>query len=160
MEETLEIFERLGEVKGQAQCLNQLVWLFWYSTDVDAAEKAALRMIDLLPEEGQELFACDLYLTLGRIYEFKGEKDEAVHHFETALSLASTYNRREEPFWIHRSLADLFRDEGEFDYANAHTERANSHAIDYAYKRGRAMQMQTKVRFSSSSSASHALFSH
>ena len=158
MEEALEIFERQGEVKGQTQCLIQLVWLFWYRMQIDAAEKAALRAVDLLSEEGQEFIVCDLHQILGKLYQRKGEKQKAIHHFETALRLASTYNGHDEPFWIHCNLADLFRKEGDFVNANAHTERANSHVIDYAYKRGRAMRMQTKVRFPPSPPASRALF--
>ena len=155
MEETLEIFDQLGEVKGQTQCLNQLVWLFWCRTEIDAAEEATLRAVDLLlAEKGQEFLVCGLHQILGRVYQYKGEKNKAIHHFETALSLASTYNGHDEPFWIHCYLAEVFRREGEFDDANTHTEQANSYAIDYAYKRGRAMQMQTKVRFSPTPCAS------
>ena len=157
MEEALEIFERLGDVKGQTQCFNELVRLFWYQKRIDDAEKAGLRAVDLLSEKGQEPLVCGLHQILGRIYRYEREEQKAIHHFETALRLASTYNGRDEPFQIHCYLADLFRNKGEFDDANAHTERANSHAIDYAYKRGRAMQMQTKVRRSSSPFASHTL---
>ena len=158
MEEALEIFERLGDVKGQTQCLNQLVWLFWYRSQFGAAEKVALRAVDLLSGIGQEFLVCDLHQILGKIYKKRGEKEKAIHHLETALRLASTYNGRDEPFWIHYFLADLFRREGDFVNANAHIEQVNSHAIDHAYKRSRAIQMQTKVRFSSSPPASHALF--
>ena len=158
MEEALETFERLGEVKGQAQCLNELVRLFLYRMQIGAIENAALRAVDLPSGKGQEFLVCSLHQILGKVYLCKGEKKKAIHHFEMALRLASTYNGHDEPFWIHCLLAEVFHEEGDFVNANAHTEQANSHAIDYAYQRGRAMQIQTKVRFSSSPPVSHALF--
>ena len=158
MEEALEIFDQLGEVKGQVRCLNQLVWLFLYRLQIGASGKTALRVVDLLSEKGQELPVCDLHQTLGITYQYEGENEKAIHHFETALRLASTYNGRDEQFWIHHHLANLFYKEEDFVNADAHIEQANSHAIDYAHKRGCAMQMQTKVRFSPSPPASHVLF--
>ena len=148
MEEALKIFEQLGEIKGQAQCLNELVWLLLGDGQFDAAEKAALRAVDLLSEKGQEFIVCELHQILGKIYKGKRENKKATHHFETALRLASTCNGHDGPFWIHHDLAEVFRNEGEFDDADAHIQQANSHAIGHAFKRGRVMQMQTKVRFS------------
>ena len=84
----MEIFERIGEVKGQAQCWNDLAWLLLGENQYDAAEKAAFRAIDLLKEKGQEFLVCDLHLILGVIYGGK----KAIHHYETALGIASAFN--------------------------------------------------------------------
>lgn len=146
--EALGIFERNGQVKGQAQCWNDLASLLFGDGQLNAAEKAAFRAIDLLTEKGQELLVCDPHQILGMIYRRKDEKNKAVRHFETTLGIVSPFNNHDELFWIHHDLADLFYDKGEFDDAYyAHIERANSHAVDDAYKRGRVVKIQHQVRF-------------
>ena len=147
--EALEIFERTGEVKGQAQCWNDLAWLLLGESQYNAAEKAAFHAIDLLTEKGQEFLVCGLHQILCVVYGIK-DKEKVIHHFEMALGIASAFNGHDEAFWIHCYLADLFRKQGEFDNANAHIERANSHAVNDAHKRGRVVQMQAEVMFSSS----------
>jgi hypothetical protein len=49
---------------------------------------------------------------------------QAIDHYETALGIASSSNWHGEQFWILCSLAELFRDQGRFDDAHAHVERA------------------------------------
>ena len=87
-------------------------------------------------EEGQERVACRLRRVLGEVYRCKGEKEEAIYHFETALAIAFPPNFREALFWIHHSLALLFCDEDEFDVANTHIELAKLHAVSDAYQLG------------------------
>ena len=127
------------------QCFGDLAWLFFDDKQLDAAEDAAYRAIDLIAEKGQEFDLCQLHRVLGNIYRSKGNKRKAVHHFKTALGIASPPNWREELFWIHYFLAEVFRDEDEFDEANAHVEQAKSHAVDSLYNLGRAMELQAKV---------------
>ena len=143
--EALEIYERRGGAEGQAQCLNQLAWLFFDAQQSDAAENAASRAMDLATEEDQEYLLCQLHRVLGKIYHRKGEKTLAAHYFETALGIASPPNWNEELFWTHHSLAELFGSEEEFDDANAHIEKARTHAAGDAYRLGRAMEMQANV---------------
>jgi tetratricopeptide (TPR) repeat protein len=158
--ESFSLFQRTGNTYEQAICLKQLAWLFFDAKQLDAAEEAASRAIHLIEEKGQELLLCQLHQVLGATHHSKGEKERAVHHFETSLEIASTFNWHGLLFWNHCSLANLFRDEGESDNANAHIERAKYHAVDYAYKLGCAMQMQAEVRGSFSQPAPHSLFSH
>ena len=143
--EALEISERVGYTKGQAQCLNKLAGLLFDDKQLDAAERAASRAMDLLPEKGEEFLACDLRLLLGDIYRSKGEKKKALHHFEKALEIASPSNWDEIQFWLHYSLAELFRDEREFDDANTHVEQAKSYAGDGSYRLGRAVHLQANI---------------
>ena len=143
--EALEIFERIGDETGQAQALLELGCLFFDGDQLDAAENATSRGIKFISEEGQEYLFCKFTQALGFIYRSKGEKEKAIHHFETALRIASSPNWRDVLFWNHLDLVLLFRDAGEFDDANTHIERAKSHAIDDAYKLGRAMKMQADV---------------
>ena len=140
--EASEIFERLGEAAGQAGCLIKLALLLHSDNQLDAAEKAASRAIDLLPEKGQQLRLCQGHRTLGTIYQFKGKKDQAIHHLEVALEIASPLNCDSELFWVHYSLADLFCGQGRLNDAHTHIERAKSHAINNAYLLARATVMQ------------------
>jgi tetratricopeptide (TPR) repeat protein len=141
----LEISERIDDTVGQGWCLNDLAWLLFSCQRLDAAEDAASRAIDLLMEKGQETIICQLHRVLGMIYQSNGEKTKAVHHFETALGIASPFDWHEELFWTHFTLAEMFLDEAEFDDASARIERAKSHAADGSYKLARAMDMQARV---------------
>ena len=143
--EALEIYERLGETSGQAKCLNILALLYLDDKQVDAAKDSASRAVDLVPEKGGERFLCKLHDVLGGICQSKGETEEAIHHFKTALDIATPFNWHDTQFWIHYALASLFRDERKFDDANTHIERAKSHAVDKAYHLCRAIEMQALV---------------
>jgi tetratricopeptide (TPR) repeat protein len=79
------------------------------------------------------------------VHRTKGEKEKAIHHFRTALAIASPPKWDNEPFWNHYHLAGLFSNEGEFDDANGHVELAKSYAVDDLYNMGRTMHMQADV---------------
>ena len=147
VKEALEIFERIGDIKEQALCLYHLAHLLFDDKQLDAAENAASRAIALTTEKGQEYAVCNLHWVLGRIHHSKGEKEKAVHHFETGFKIATPFNWHPVLFWIHYSLAELFCDEREFDDANTHTERAKSHAMDgtLPHELGEATRMQAVV---------------
>ena len=141
-EEALEIHKRLGDTVAQVQQLKNLARLLYDDGQLDAAEKAASRAINLLPEKGQELLVCQCHRVLGNIYRSKGKKKKAIHHYETALGIASSFGWDEELFWIHYSLAELFCAQGRFDDGHVHIEHAKSHAAGDKYKLGRAMELQ------------------
>ena len=144
-EEALEIFKRLGNTGKQAGCLNALARSLLDDDQLDAAEDATLRNIELLPEQGEEFRLCKFHRLLGNIYNSKGEKEKAIHHFETALAIASPFNWQGQLFWIHEAMAELFRNEDEFDDANIHIKQAKSHTADDPYKLGRAVEMQARI---------------
>jgi len=153
----------MGETKQQTQCLNQLAWLLFSDKQLDAAEDAASRTITLITEKGQEYTVCQLHHVLGRIHHTKGEKKKAIRHFEAVLRIASPFDWHGIQFWAHCSLAELFSGEHEFDDAHAHVKRAKPHAVNDAYKLGRATHTQAIVWYrqrrleDSKSEASHAL---
>jgi tetratricopeptide (TPR) repeat protein len=142
--EALAILERIDHPE-QANCLSFLARLLLADQQLDAAENAASRALDLIEEKGQEFRACHLHRLLGNIHLSKGEKEKAIHHFKTALGIASPPNWHDELFWNHYYLAGLFRDEKELDEANAHITQAKSHAFDDTYKLGYAMQLQASI---------------
>ena len=143
-EEALETFKRLGDRWEQAQCLDNLARLFLDDGQLDAAEDNVLREMDLL-EKTEEHSICQSHHLLGEIYRLKGERQKALHHFETALAIASPFNWQHELFWTHYSTARLFCDEDGFDDASAHIERAKSHTVNGAYLLARAMDMQAQI---------------
>jgi tetratricopeptide (TPR) repeat protein len=144
--EALEMFERAGKTTGQMQCLDILAWLYLDGEQLEAAENTTSHAIDLSTEKDQAYLVCDFHRILGMVHRYKGEKKQAIHHFETALGIASPPNWHEELFWIYHAFAELFCKEGEFDDANTHIERAKSHVLNDAYKLGRTMQMQAFIR--------------
>ena len=143
--EALAIYERMGVIEGQMRCFGDLARVLADDKQLDAAEDAANRAIDLIPEKGQEFLLCQLHRVLGKIYQSKGKKREGVQHLQTALGIASPPNWQDELFWIHYSLAELFRDEHEFDEANVHVDQVKSHAVDSPYYLGRATDLQARI---------------
>jgi tetratricopeptide (TPR) repeat protein len=143
--EAFEINQRLGTTMGQARCLIDLALLLRDDGQLDAAEEAGSRAIDLLPEKGQEWQVCHAHRLLGGVHRFKGERVKAIHHFEAALAIASPSNWYDQMCWIHYALAGLFLDEREFDSAHAHIGQAKSHAVNDPYNLGRAMESQARI---------------
>ena len=143
-EEALEMFKRLGDRQEQADCLDKLARLFLDDDQLDAAEDTVLRKMDLL-EKTEEHPICQSHHLLGEIYRLKGERQKALHHFETALTIASPFNWQYDLFWIHYNTAKLFYDEHGYDDASTHIERAKSHTVNDAYLLARAMKMQAQI---------------
>ena len=107
--EALEVHERLGYTIGQAQCLIRLAWLLRSDDQLDAAEEAAFRALDLLSEEGHQFRVCESHRALGNIYRSKGDTERVIYHFEVALGIATPSSWHEVLFWLHYELAGLLR---------------------------------------------------
>ena len=142
VEEALAIYERINDITGQGQSWAELARLLYHDERLDAAEGAALRAIDLFSDKGDRFVVCDCHNLLGNICRSKGETEKAIDHFETALGIASTFNWHDLLFRINFSLAELFFSEKRIDDAHAHVERAKSHAINFPYNLGCAMELQ------------------
>jgi len=127
------ILERLGKPVDQAKCLISLAWALHGDKQFDAAEEAASRAIDLLPEQGHQSRVCQGHRVLGNVYCSKGETEKAIHHLETALGIASSSNWPYDLFWNHYSLALLFSGQGRFDKAQAHVQHTKSHTLSNPY---------------------------
>jgi tetratricopeptide (TPR) repeat protein len=141
--ESLDIFGWLNDVLGQARSLRWLARLLHNDDQLDAAEEAAFRSIELSSDR-EQFSVCQGHRVLGEICRSKGETDRSIHHFEVALGIASSFNWHGEQLWALHSLAGLFRDQGRFDDAHAHAERAKSHVL-HAYNLGRTMELQAGI---------------
>ena len=144
-EEALEVYKRLGDTVGQAHCSKNLAWLLYHDGQLDDAEKAAIRAINLVPEKGNQSLVCGCHRLLGSIYRSEGEREKAIRHFETSLGIASSFGWHEQLFMAHSCLAELFLDEDRFDDASAHIEQAKLHTVDSAYNLGIATELQTHL---------------
>ena len=143
--DALEIHESLGDAVGQAESLWFLGQLLLEDKQLDAAEKSVTRAISLLPKIGQEFRTCQSHRLLGDIYQSKGEREKAIHHFEVALKIASPFNWHDLLFWIHYSLALLFRNETGFNNVHIHVEQAKSQMGEGTYLLGRATELQARI---------------
>jgi len=142
--EALGIYTRLNDVLGQALSLEWLAWLLHSDNQLDAAEEAASRAIDLLSGKREQFVVCKCHRVLGEICYSRGETERAIDHFETALRIASPFTWHGQLSRINYELADLFFKEGRFDDAHASVERAKSHAINNPYNLARAMRLQAR----------------
>ena len=145
--EALGIYEGIGDVEGQGICLIKLASVLHEDKQLDAAEEAASRAIEILPEKGEEYRVCGAHRFLGVIYHSKGEKVKAIHHLETALTIASPFGWNGELFWIHYYLAELFGDEEDFENAQVHIEQAKTYTVDNRYRLGRAILLQARIYY-------------
>ena len=145
--EASEILERLGDTGRQADCLIKLALSLCLDNQLDAAEEAASRAINLLPEEGQHFRVCEGHRALAYIYRFKGDTEKTIYHYEVALEIASTFDWHNALFWLNYDLADLFRNEEKFDDAHAHIERAKSRTAGSPYNLGHAIELQARVLY-------------
>ena len=143
--EALEIYERLGNTSMQIDCLNKLASLLRNDGQLDAAEEAASRAINLIGENGDPFLLGDSHRALGRVYQSKDETGKAISHFKMALEIATPFDWHDQLFWNHHSLAELFRDDSRFEDAQAHIEHAKPHTANSPYYSACVTLLQASV---------------
>ena len=142
--EALDIFGRLGETQQQTHCLLILALLFRNDNQLDAAEEAATRAMDLSKYRDQ---LCECHGVLGQIQQSKGNTKEAVHHFEESLRIASSINSRGDLSESHLCLADLYIEQDKLNDAQTHIEHVKSLAQDDKLKLGSAFYCGAEVLY-------------
>ena len=146
--EALRIFEQLGNIIGQAYSWQELSRLLCHVNQLDAAEAAAskaINVINLLSNEDDWYLVCWCYCIFGNIYFSKGEVKWATSHLWTAFRIASHFNWHNQLFWCHYSLAQLFSSLGRFGDAQSHIEYAKSHVINDKFNLECVMQLQSSL---------------
>ena len=124
--EALDIFERLGKTGEQVRCLMSLALSLQTDKQLDAAEEAATRAMDL-SENWDRHKLCQCHKVLGAIHRSRGDREKAIHHFEASLRIASVLNLRSQLSKTHLILADLYIEGDKFSEARTHVEHAKSH---------------------------------
>ena len=144
--EGMEVYERIGDTVGRADCLNTLALVLCSDGQLDAAEEAGSHALNLLPEGGNQYLVCQCHNCLGEIYRVKDEPEKAIHHYEAALAIASSFGWHDLSFWVHFYLALLFLNQDRYDDASTHIEHAKSHAVNShsLYDLGHAMDIQAR----------------
>jgi tetratricopeptide (TPR) repeat protein len=145
--EAIAIFERLGDTVEQAASLVELAYLLYIDGQLDAAEAAATRTIEMLPKKNEEFLACRSYRTLGGIYYSRGERKKGIQYYERALEIAASFGWHGQQFWIHYSLARRSHGENNFDDAHAHIDTARPHGVNRPYYQSRAMKLRARVLY-------------
>ena len=144
--EALEIYERSCDISGQVQSLRVLARLLYEDAQLDAAEEAVSRALDLSLVEGDQFQVSECHRFLGDILcHSKGRREAAINHFETALGIASPFSWHSKLFSCHCSLARLFSLDGRFGDAHTHIEHSRSHAVDNAYNMSFATSLRALV---------------
>ena len=139
-----EIHGRLGETGKQTYCLIILAVLLQNDGQLDAAEEAATRALDL-SENHNQYYLCQSHHALGEIHRSKDNTEKAVHHFEASLRVASLLNLPDRLFEGHLSLAELYSAEDKFNDAHTHIEHAKSYAGNDTPRLGRAFLASSRI---------------
>ena len=142
--EALGIYGRLGRTGERVYCLIILASLLRQDKQLDAAEEAASRAVDLSADRDQHQL-CVCHKVLGDIHRSKGNRENAFHHFEASLRIASVLNSHNDLFKGHLSLADLYIEEGKLNNARAHIEHAKSLAGNDALLLGSAVLLSASA---------------
>ena len=128
----------------QARCSLALAWSLHLDEQLDAAEEAASHAIGLHSEKGEQYQVCRCHHVLGGIYYSKGMTEKAINHFEATLEIGCPCNWL---FWVHFSLTKLLFNEGRFDDAHVHVERAKPHMVNNTRPLAWAVQLQARLRY-------------
>ena len=147
VKEASEIYKTFGNTVMQARCSERLSRLLLDDNQLDFAENAAFRTIDLTSEEDDEYVVCLSNRDLGKIYRSKGEKEKAIHHFNKALEIATRVELQAQLFWTHHDLTLLYLDEHDFSNAHTHAGRAKSHTTENRYYLGHAVEVQARISY-------------
>ena len=142
-EEALKIYIQLNDKNGQAHALKNLALALHIDNQLDSAEEAASQAIDLHSGSDNKFDVCQCYRALGDTCCSKGNMEEAIGHFKTALEIATSFHWQFQQFWIHYSLAAVFLNQGKFDDAHTHIGHAKPHVVnDDVYLLGHAMKLE------------------
>jgi len=98
VKEALKIYEQLDDTFGQAHSLYDLAWSLYGDNQLNAAEEAASRAIDLLPGNIDQSLVSQCHRVLGLVYFSKGETERAIDHFEVDLTISSSFDWHGEQF--------------------------------------------------------------
>jgi len=115
--------------------------LLYTDNQLEAAEGAASKAINLLSNKGDQFLVCQYHHILGNIYFSKGKVEAAIDHLRIALRIASSFNWHNQLFWSHYSLAQLFYSQSRFNDVHPHIGYAKSHVVNNTYNLGCVIEL-------------------
>ena len=122
MIEASEICRRLNDTMEEVNCLLRLARLLAHDNQVDAAEEAASRAINLSDKPKQsQLYG--YHHVLGIVYQSRGETKVAINHFDAALGIATSLNSQEAQAAALSYFVVLLSGEEKFYDAQVYIER-------------------------------------
>ena len=142
--EALDILGRLGETGKQADSLLVLALLLYEDRQLDAAEEAATRAMELSEDRHQHKLS-QSHKILGHIQQSKGNREKAIHHFEASLRIASSVDSHDQLSESHVGLAIIYIGEGKLDDAHTHVGHAKSYAGNDMFLLGCAFHESARV---------------
>jgi len=145
VKEALGIYEKLDNTAGQANCLSQLALLFIRVNQVDAAEDAVSRAINLHSDGPSQSQLYDHHHTLGHISHRRGDTEAGIDHHMKALGIARSLKSQDSQIGILNCLVWLLLEEERFDDAQVHLEHLRLHVVNHPRDLGRAMVSQARI---------------
>ena len=145
IEEALEIYEKLDDATKQVHCLHGLALLFVKDDQVDAAEEATSRAINLSSDRPSKSQLYERHHILGHIRQCRGETEAAIYHHMEALGIARSLDSQDKQTAILRCLLELLLEEDRFDDAQVYVEDLKLHAVNDPLRLGIAMLVQVEI---------------
>ena len=138
----LRIYKRLNDKAGQAKSLECLALLFTDNNQLEAAEEAVSRAINLSSGRPRQPRLYQYHHILAHICHSRGDTEAAVRHSKAALRIASSLDSRDKQVSILRCLASLLLQEERFDDIQTHIEHLKSRSVNDPFNLGAAMVLQ------------------
>ncbi|HVZ76596.1 MAG TPA: AAA family ATPase [Gemmatimonadaceae bacterium] len=113
-ERALELFARVGDVRGQARCHNNIGIIAQRLSDIESARQSFDRAIALTRAAGIVDLWGTAALNLGVLYEWLGDYERALATFGDALNLVARVKNSELQLIALLNMAHVERERGEY----------------------------------------------
>ena len=140
-----EVFEGLDDTVEQANSLQYLALLLAEDNQLDAAEEAASRAIDLSSDEPTQSQICEHHHILSHTYRSRGEVEAAINHLQQAVEIAHSLDRQDRETSLLRCLVRLLLGEDRHDDAQVHLEHLKTHVAGDPYASGLIVLIQADI---------------
>ncbi|MDZ8080725.1 MAG: tetratricopeptide repeat protein [Nostoc sp. DcaGUA01] len=117
--QSLEIFERIGNVQGKAATLHQLAGIYANKGDVDEAIALYNQSLEITERIGDFQTKAATLHEFGRIYAHKGEVDEAIALYNQSLEITERIGDFQTKAATLHQLGIIYANKGEIEQAIA-----------------------------------------
>ncbi len=124
----LDTMQRLGNVWGESQALQNLGITYFARGDYDQAIDHYRRSLAIKERLRDSLGIADCHINLGEVYRAQGDPKQAIVHLEQALSIAQEIGASDAEAECHRQLAQCCLETGDPESALWACAEALTHA--------------------------------